>query len=407
VIAMQDVVIVSSARSPFGRFGGALRDLTLPELGGLVYAEAIRRAGIEADEVEEVATGVNLPGADRSIARQVLIESGIPPHRVAYTVDRACCSSMAAITLAARSIRIGDVRIAAAGGTENMSKVPYFLTEQRWGARLGDVTLKDQLVIACPMTGKPRAVQAGEEAVEFGITREQQDEWAVRSHANYFAAHDDGRFDEELLTIEIPQRKGEAVVVDRDEGPRAGTTVEQLARLPLIYGSPTVTAGNAPGLSTGSSAMILMAAEEATARGIVPLATIVSSAMASGHPDRIASIPAESARLALEKAELSIDDMEVIEINEAFAAVPLVATLKMAGGDHDKAAEIRARTNVNGGAIALGHPTGATGARLVLTLVNELRRRHATSDGSRPLYGLATLCGGIGEAEATIVRVGD
>ena len=403
---MHDVVIVSSARSPFGRFGGALRDFTLPELGGMVYAEAIRRAGIEAADIEEVATGVNLPGADRSIARQVLIEAEIPPSRVAYTVDRACCSSMAAVTLAARSIRLGDVRVAAAGGTENMSKVPYFLTEQRWGARLGDVTLKDQLVIACPMTGKPRAVQAGEEAVEYGITREEQDAWAVRSHANYFAAHEAGRFEDELLTIEIPQRKGDPVVVDQDEGPRPGTTVDKLAKLPLIYDSPTVTAGNAPGLSTGASALVLMSRDEAKARGTTPLASIISSAMASGHPDRIASIPAESARLALEKAGLTIDDIEVIEINEAFAAVPLVATLVMAGGDRDKAEEIRARTNVNGGAIALGHPTGATGARLVLTVANELWRRYEVSDGSRPLYGLATLCGGIGEAEATVVRVG-
>ncbi|MFP4233296.1 MAG: thiolase family protein [Nitriliruptoraceae bacterium] len=404
---MHDVVLVSSARSPFGRFGGALRDLTLPELGAVVYAEAIDRAGVPAEDVEEVATGVNLPGADRSIARQVLIEAGIPPHRVAYTVDRACCSSMAAINLAARSIRVGDVRLALAGGTENMSKVPYFLTEQRWGARLGDVTLKDQLVIACPMTGKPRAVQAGEEAVEYGITREEQDAWAVRSHANWSAAHDAGFFATEIHPIEVPQRKGDPLVVDTDESPRPGTTMDKLARLPLIYGSPTVTAGNAPGLSTGASAAVLMAAEEAAARGIEPLATVVSGAMASGHPDRIASIPAESARLALEKAGLTIDDMEVIEINEAFAAVPLVATLKMADGDRDRAEEIRARTNVNGGAIALGHPTGATGARLVLTLVNELRRRYEASDRSRPLYGLATLCGGIGEAEATIVRVGD
>ncbi len=403
---MHDVVIASSARSPFGRFGGALKDLTLPELGGLVFAEAVRRAGIPAEDVEEVATGVNLPGADRSIARQVLIEAGVPPHRVAYTVDRACCSSMAAVNLAARSIRVGDVRVALAGGTENMSKVPYFLTEQRWGARLGDVTLKDQLVIACPMTGKPRAVQAGEEAVEYGITREEQDAWAARSHANWSAASQAGFFTTEIHPIEVPQRKGDPLLVDTDESPRPGTTTEKLARLPLIYGSPTVTAGNAPGLSTGASATILMAAEEARARGIEPLATIVSSAMASGHPDRIASIPAESARLALEKAGLGIDDMEVIEINEAFAAVPLVATLEMAGRDPGHAEAIRARTNVNGGAIALGHPTGATGARLVLTLVNELRRRYAAGDRSRPLYGLATLCGGIGEAEATIVSVG-
>lgn len=402
---MNDVVIVSSARTPFGSFGGALRDLSLPELGGPVFAEAIRRAGIDPADVEEVATGVNLPGADRSIARQVLIEAGIPPERVAYTVDRACCSSMAAIGLTTRSIRVGDVRIAAAGGTENMSKVPYFLTKERWGARLGDVTLKDQLVIACPMTGKPRAVQAGEEAVEYGVTREEQDAWAVRSHENYFVAHEEGRFDAELMPVEIPQRKGDPIVLDADESPRRGTTLEKLAKLPLIYGSPTVTAGNAPGLSTGATAVVLMAAEEAAARSIAPLATVVGTAMASGHPDRIASIPAESARLALQRAGLTYDDIDLIEINEAFAAVPLVATLRMADGDRDLAESLRARTNVNGGAIALGHPTGATGARLVLTLVNELRRRRAADGASRPYHGLATLCGGIGEAEAVIVRV--
>lgn len=402
---MNEVAVISAVRSPFGKFGGALKDFTLPQLGGLVFAEAIRRAGIDPAEVEEVATGVNLPGADRSIARQVLIEAGIPPERVAYTVDRACCSSMAAVSLASRSIRLGDAHIAAAGGTENMSKVPYFLTEERWGARLGDVVLKDQLVIACPMTGKPRAVQAGEEAVEYNISREEQDAWAVRSHLNYIKAKEACKFQDELMPIEIPQRKGDPMLFTEDESPRPDTTLEKLAKLPLIYGSPTVTAGNAPGLNTGSSAMILMSLDEAERRGKKPLATLISWAMASGHPDRIASIPAESARLALEKANMTIDDMDLIEINEAFAAVPLVSTLIMAGGDRQKAEEIRAKTNVNGGAIAIGHPTGATGARLVLTLMYELRRRRAESGESRPYYGLATLCGGIGEAEAIIVKV--
>lgn len=402
---MNDVVFTSSVRTPFARFGGTLKDFSLPELGGLVFAEAIRRAGIEPRDVEEVATGVNLPGADRSIARQVLIEAGIPAERVAYTVDRACCSSMAAITLAARSIRVGDVTVAAAGGTENMSRVPYFLTEQRWGHRLGDVVLKDQLVIACPMTGKPRAVQAGDEAVEYGVTREEQDRWAVRSHEHYFKARAASKFDDELLAVEVPQRKGDPTLFDQDESPREGTTLEKVARLPLIYGSPTVTAANAPGLSTGASAVTLMSSDEAQRRGIQPLARLVSSAMASGHPDRIASIPAESARLALDRAGLTLDDVDLIEINEAFAAVPLVTTLVMADGDQDRAQEIRTRTNVNGGAIALGHPTGATGARLVLTLINELRRRRAQAGDARPWYGLATLCGGIGEAEATIVEV--
>jgi acetyl-CoA C-acetyltransferase len=402
-----EVAVMSAVRSPFGKFGGTLKDFTLPELGGIVFAEAVRRAGVDPDDVEEVATGVNLPGSDRSIARQVLIEAGIPPSRVAYTVDRACCSSMAATSLASRSIRLGDTKIAVAGGTENMSRVPYFLTAQRWGHSLGDVVLKDQLVIACPMTGRPRAVQAGEEAVEYGITREEQDAWAVRSHHRYLEARGAGKFAEEIMPVPVPQRRGEPVLFTEDESVRADTSIEKLAALKTVYGSPTVTAGNAPGLNTGASAMVLMAPQEAAARKAKPLASLIGWAMASGHPDRIASIPAESARLVLEQVGMTVDDVDLIEINEAFAAVPLVSTLIMAGLDRERADAIRSKTNVNGGAIAIGHPTGATGARLIMTLIYELRRRRAAAGDERAYHGLATICGGIGEAEAVVVRVAD
>jgi len=405
VVNQEEVVVISAVRSPFGKFGGAMKDFSLPKLGGLVVAEAIRRAGIAPDDVEEVATGVNLPGADRSIARQLLIQAGIPPNRVAYTVDRACCSSMVAVNMASRSIRLGEANVAVAGGVENMSKVPYFLTDLRWGQRLGDVTLKDQLVIACPMTGKPRAVQAGEEAVEYGVSREEQDRWAWRSHQNYSKAKELAKFKDELMPIEVPQERGQPLLVADDESPRSDTTVEKLAKLPTIYGSPTVTAGNAPGLSTGATALVLMSRKEAQRLDKRPLATLMGWAMASGHPDRIASIPAESARIALEKVGMRIDDIDLIEINEAFAAMPLVSTLIMAGSDKGRVEAIRARTNVNGGAIALGHPTGATGARMIMTLIYELRRLRKAAGGSRPYYGLATLCGGIGEGEAVIVKV--
>ncbi len=400
-----EVGVISAVRSPFGKFGGTLRDLSLPELGGQVVAEAIRRARVDPADVEEVATGVNLPGADRSIARQVLIEAGIPTNRVAYTVDRACCSSMAAISMASRAIRLGDTKVAVAGGTENMSRVPYFLTAQRWGHALGDVVLKDQLVIADPMTGRPRAVQVGEEAAEYGITRADQDAWAVRSHENYLRARDDGKFAEEIMPISVPQPKGEPVLFSEDESVRPGTTIEKLAALPTIYGSTTVTAGNAPGLSSGASAMLLMSPAEVERRGSEPLAVLIGWAMASGHPDRIASIPAESARLVLNQVGMTIDDMDLVEINEAFAAVPLVSTLVLGGGDLAKAEVIRNKTNVNGGAVAIGHPTGATGARLVMTLIYELRRRRKAAGESRPYYGVATICGGIGEAEAIVVKV--
>ncbi len=312
---------------------------------------------------------------------------------------------MAAVNMGSRSIRLGEAKIVVAGGVENMSKVPYFLPDLRWGHRLGDVTLKDQLVIACPMTGKPRAVQAGEEAVEFGVTREEQDRWAFRSHQNYCKAKELGKFKDELMSIEVPQERGQPLVVTEDESPRSDTTVEKLAKLPTIYGSATVTAGNSPGLSTGASALVLMSKREAQRLDKRPLATLMAWAMASGHPDRIASIPAESARIALEKAGMRIDDIDLIEVNEAFAAVVLVSTLIMAERDKSKAEAIRAKTNVNGGAIALGHPTGATGARLILTLIYELRRLRKAAGSSRPYYGLATLCGGIGEGEAVIVKV--
>ena len=401
----QEVVVVSAVRSPFGKFGGALKDFTIGKLGGLVVAEAVRRARIEAADVEEVATGVNLPGADRSLARQVLIEAGVPPERVAYTVDRACCSSMAAINMASRSIRLGEAKVTVGGGAENMSKVPFFLTDLRWGHRLGDLTLKDQLVIACPMTGKPRAKQASDEADGYGVTRVEQDTWAARSHQNYFKAKEACKFADELMAIEVPQERGDPQILKDDESPRADTTLEKLAKLKTIYGSSTVTAGNAPGLSTGASALVLMSPDEAQRRGKAPLAKLISWAMASGHPDRIASIPAESARLALQRVGMTAEQMDLIEINEAFAAVPLVATLIMAGKDKGKAEAIRAKTNVNGGAIAIGHPTGATAGRMVMTLIYELRRRRQAAGDTRPYYGLASLCGGIGEGEAVIVKV--
>jgi len=401
----EDIAIIAAARTPFGKFGGSLRDFSLPELGGIAVAEVIKRAGIAPEDVDEVAMGVNLPGADRSIARQVLINAGIPTEKVAYTVDRACCSSLAAITLASRSLRLGDARVAIAGGTENMSKVPYFLTDQRWGHSLGDIVLKDQLVIADPMTGKPRAVQAGNEAVEYGFTREQQDAWAVRSHQRCFQAREAGRFAEEIVPVEVPQRRGDPVLFESDESVRPDTSLEKLAKLATVYGSPTVTAGNAPGLNTGASALLLMSVAEAKRRSLEPLATLHGWSMASGHPDRLASIPAVSGRMALEKVGLGIDDVDLVEINEAFAAMPLVTTHVLAEGDEARAGAIRERTNVNGGAIAIGHPTGATAARLVMTAMYELRRRKNENGGPGPYHALVTICGGIGEGEAVIVRV--
>jgi acetyl-CoA C-acetyltransferase len=394
---MHDVVMASGVRTPYGAFGGTLKDLSLPELGGIAIAEALRRAGVRSNEVDEVDLGVNLPGGDRSIARQALLIAGIPETANANSVDRACCSSMAAITMARRGLQAGDARIAVAGGTENMSRVPYFVHDMRWGNRLGDIHLTDQLIIADPMTGKPRAVQASDEALEFGIGREEQDRWALRSQERWRAAHEAGRFEDELVPVDVPQRKGALLRFETDESPR-DTTLEKLGGLSTIYGSRTVTAGNAPGLSTGASAVVLMTDEAAAERDVKPLARMIGWGQVSGHPDRLASIPATAARAALARAGLTIEDIDLVEINEAFAAMPLVTTKVLADGDDARTEALRERTNVNGGAIALGHPTGSSAARLVLTLAHELRRRGGG-------LGLATICGGIGEGEAVVLQV--
>jgi acetyl-CoA C-acetyltransferase len=395
---MGEVVVAGAARTAFGGFGGTLRDFTLPDLGGRVVAEALLRAGIPPDDVDEVALGVNLPGSDRSIARQAALRADIPDTIPAYTVDRACCSSMTAVNMVSRSLRLGEAAVVVGGGTENMSLVPYFVHEARWGKRLGDIVLKDQLIISCPYSGRPRALQAGEEAVEFGIGREEQDHWAYRSHQRVMAAQESGFFEMEIMPIEVPQRKAPPVIFDRDEAVRPDTSLEKLARLRTVYDSPTVTPGNAPGLSTGASAIVLTTRKEADKRGVKPLATIKTWAMAAGHPDKIASIPAAAAQKALDQLGMTLDGIELIEINEAFAAMPLVSTHILGDGDAERIAAIREKTNVNGGAIAIGHPTGATAARLIMTLIFALRSRGAT-------WGLAAICGGIGQGEAVIVKV--
>ena len=391
-----DIVLVGAARTPFTRFGGALAPLSIPELARHAIQGALARAGARPDDVDELALGVNLPGSDRSLARQALLQAGIPVDRIAYTIDRACCSSLAAITMAARSLRAGDATVAVAGGAENMSRVPYYLEGLRFGERLGDVVLKDQLVISCPHTGVPRAQQAANEAARFAIGRAQQDEFALRSQQRYAAAKAGGRVDGEIVAVML----ADGTRVADDQGPRADTTIEKLAKLPTVNGSSTVTAGNAPGLSTGASAVVLTTRAESARRSLSPIATLVATAMASGHPDEIASIPAVGARAVLARAGMTIEAMDVIEINEAFAAVPLVATEVLGDGDRARVDALRQRLNVNGGAIAVGHPTGATAARLVMTAAFELARRGGG-------HALISICGGIGEAEAAIIRVDD
>ena len=268
----------------------------------------------------------------------------------------------------------------------------------RWGTRIGPVVLQDIVQVACPLTGKARAVQAGEGAQKYNVSREEQDKWAFESQQKYQKAYEAGKFNDEIMPFEVKQRKGNSVVLEKDQSPRPDTTLEDLSKLKTVYESLTVTPGNAPGLNTGAAAVLLMSKEEADRRGIKPLATILSHAQASDHPDGIVYTPAYAAIKALKKANLTIDDIDIVEINEAFAAMPLVSTIVLGDNDPDKIEKIRQKTNVNGGAIAIGHPTGATAARLVMTVVFELIRRGGG-------IGLATICGGIGEGESMIVRV--
>lgn len=394
----REVVIVSSVRTPFDKFGGSMRDMSTVDMGGIAIKEAVNRAGVKPEEVDEVYLGINMPSSNRSIARQAALKAGLPEECNALTVDRACCSSIAAIGMGYRAVALGEADIVVGGGSENLSRVPYFVEDMRWGKRIGDIVLKDIVVVSCPYTGVPRAVQAGTAAVEYGVTREEQDAWALRSHQRCVAAYEAGKFNDEIIPIELPQGKGKTLVIDRDQSVREDVSLEKLSSLPTVYKSPTVTAGNAPGLNTGAAAMVLMSKAVAEQRGVKPIATILAHAQASGHPQGIAYIPAYAAKKALKKANLTIDDIDIIEINEAFAAMPLVSSIVLGENDPEKIKAIREKTNVNGGAIAIGHPTGASAARLIMTLCFELRRRGGG-------IGLATICGGIGEGECVIVKV--
>lgn len=389
-----DLVIVAGRRTPFTKFGGTLRDWKLAELAAPAIDAALADARIAGTDVGELVLGVNLPGSDRSVARQAALHAGLGVESVAYTVDRACCSSLAALTFAERAVSTGAASVAVAGGAENMSRVPYFLEGMRWGTRLGDVHLDDQLVISCPYTGVPRAVQASTEAAQWGIGRAEQDEWALRSQQRYATAAERDAFADEIVPVTL----ADGQLLSADEGARPTTTLERLGALPTVNGSATVTAGNAPGMSTGASALAVTTRAEASRRGATPLATLLGTAAVSGHPDKIASIPAVAARAVLDRTGLKLDEIDAVEINEAFAAVPLVATEVLADNDTTRRERLRERTNVNGGAVAIGHPTGATAARMVMTLAYELRRR----GGGR---GLVTLCGGIGEAHAAVIEV--
>lgn len=393
---MEEVVLAEAKRTAFGNFGGALKEIPAVELAAKAIRTVLDRMPVDDQEVDLVVMGHCLPGSGLSSVRQACIAAGLPLEMNAITVERACCSAMYAMGMAFESIGNGRADIILAGGLENMSQTPYMIPQMRWGQRLGDFMVMDELVIRNPYLKAPMAQYAGEVALEWGIDRRELDEWAVRSNLTWVDADRQGLFEDEIFPVTVETRK-ETVVFQRDEHPRPDSSVEKLAKLKVVYGSPTITAGNASALSDGATATMLMRRSEAQARGIRPLARILDHISLSGEPRNSPVLPGVAIEKILSRNDLVLDDIELIEINEAFASMPLVSTLYMAGKDRKQAEKIRERLNVKGGAISIGHPIGATGARVVMTLAYEMRRR-----GTR--YGIAAICGAIGQANAMLLE---
>jgi acetyl-CoA C-acetyltransferase len=400
-----NVVVVSAVRTPYGKFGGTLKDIPSIELGAMVIREALRRVNVKGDEVEETYYGSAVPGEvglETDVpARQATLKAGMPANHVSITLDRACCSSLSAVRLGYRAIRSGEIEVALGVGAENMSRTPLIVPPYvRWGSRLGNIELWDGLYGLGYKGFNPVSVDAGEVALEYGITREDQDRWAYESQMKYAKAFSEGKFKlgEELMKVEIPQKKGPPIVLERDEFPKPDTTLEKLSKLPLVYGSPTVTPGSAPGLDTGASAVLIMSEKKAKEKGVKPLARILSMVATATTPRLIAAIPGFTIQEALKKAGQGLDQIDLIEINEAFAAMPLVSAKILADGDSEKMKQLLEKTNVNGGAIAIGHPVGASGARILMTLIYELRRRGGG-------IGVASICGGLAQGDGTVVQV--
>lgn len=397
VASMTKTVILDGARTAFGKFGGALSNLTASDLGGVAIKEALSRAGVPADEVDEVIMGTVLQAGQGQIpSRQAATKAGIPWSVKTETINKVCASGMRSVTLADQLIRLGDEEIIVAGGMESMSNAPYYLPKGRFGLRMGDAQMVDGMVydgLSCSF--HPKHVHMGTygntTAESFELSREKQDEWSFRSHYLALKAIDKGIFAEEIISVEIPQRKGDPIVVNEDEAPRRDTSIESLAKLKPAFGSEgTITAGNAPGINDGACAIVLTSEEKAKELGKEPLAYVLGHAEIAIEPENFPQTPGIVINKLLDKTGKSLDKIDLFEINEAFAAVALVSS-QIAGLDE-------AKVNVNGGAVALGHPIGASGARIILTLAYELKRRGGG-------IGVAAICSGGGQGDAIMIEV--
>jgi acetyl-CoA C-acetyltransferase len=392
---MKEVVIVDAIRTPVGSFGGSLRSVPAVELGTIVVKEIIKRNNLDPAKVDELIFGCVLQGGQgQNVARQIVIKSGIPMEVPAMTINKVCASGLRAVSLAAQTIKAGDAEVVIAGGTENMSAAPYALGAARWGARMNNSPMVDLMVhdgLWEIFNNYHMGMTAENVAEKYGLSREQQDDLGLRSQTLAEKAIKEGRFKDEIVPVIIPQKKGDPKIFDTDEHPRAGTTKDALGKLkPAFKKDGTVTAGNASGINDGAAAILVMSRDRADKEGYKPIAKVLSYASAGVDPKIMGTGPIPSTRKALEKAGLKIEDIDVIEANEAFAAQAL-AVAKELNFDMNK-------VNLNGGAIALGHPIGASGARIFTTLLYELKKRPDAK------LGLATLCVGGGMGHAVIVE---
>ncbi|MEH7180717.1 acetyl-CoA C-acetyltransferase [Neobacillus vireti] len=388
-------VILSGVRTPFGKFGGSLSSLTASQLGGIAVKEAIARAGLNPEEVQEVILGTVLQGGQGQIpSRQAAREAGLSWEVKTETINKVCASGMRSVTLGDQIIRAGDEEVIVAGGMESMSNAPYILPKARWGLKMGDSSVKDLMVhdgLSCSFTGVHMGTYGNSTAEEMEISREAQDEWALRSHQRAVAAIENGIFAEEIVSVTVPQRKGAPVVVEHDESPRKDTSIERLSKLaPVFNFDGTITAGNAPGVNDGAAALVIMSEERAQREGRKPEAVILGHAAVAVEAKGFPQTPGLVINSLLKKTGKTVDEIDLFEINEAFAAVAL-ASSQIAGLDTE-------RLNVNGGAVALGHPIGASGARIIITLMHELKRRGGG-------IGIAAICSGGGQGDAVMIEV--
>jgi acetyl-CoA C-acetyltransferase len=387
-------VILGGARTPFGKLGGSLATLTAVELGIVAAKEALQRAGVSASDIDDTIFGQVLQGgAGQNPARQVALGAGVGVDVPAETINRVCGSGMRAVTLAESLIRAGDFDVALTGGVESMSNAPYLLRKARSGYRMGDGILEDMMIgdgLQCSIEGCHMGIHGGNVAAEEDVSREEQDAWALRSHQRALTAQDAGLLAREIAPVEISARSG-ATVVEQDEAPRRDTSAEALARLkPAFSPEGTVTAGNAPGVNDGAAALVVSSSDWSAAQGLSPRARILAHGEVAWDVPYLAYTPAMASEIALANAGIKASDVDLWEINEAFASVPIISARRL-GIDSE-------RVNVNGGAIALGHPIGASGARIIISLVEELRRRGGG-------IGVAAICSGGGGGDAIVLEV--